>query len=92
MTKLIWNGIEFLEVSDKEADRLVREDKAQSLSDGFVDGLNLKTRAQFRGYSDKMLAARNTRMVAKQEEKVEEQEKEPKKLPEKSGYLSKKVI
>ena len=50
MTTMIWDGNEFLHVDKKEADRLVKEDKAQ-IMDGTVDGLSMKYRREFTGYN-----------------------------------------
>ena len=35
--KLVWNGIEFSEMEDAEADRLAAGNRVQIISDGLVD-------------------------------------------------------
>jgi hypothetical protein len=45
---LIWNGLEFEDVEHAEAERLIKEDKAQ-LADG-LEGTAYKERAEFAGY------------------------------------------
>ena len=50
MTTMIWDGIEFLHVDEKEAKALVKADKAQ-IMDGTVDGLSMKFRHEFTGYN-----------------------------------------
>ncbi len=49
---VIWDGINFLEVTPDVAKELVDQDKAQLL-DGTVDGGSLKYRRQFTGYQPK---------------------------------------
>ena len=47
----IWDGTDFLEVADSEAKRLVKEDKAQDITDlAVVDLFTLKYRRDFTGY------------------------------------------
>ena len=51
MTTMIWDGIEFSHVDEKEAKALVKADKAQ-IMDGTVDGLSMKYRHEFTGYDN----------------------------------------
>ena len=51
MTTMIWDGIEFSHVDEKEAKALVKADKAQ-IMDGTVDGLSMKYRHEFTGYGE----------------------------------------
>lgn len=50
MSTVIWDGIEFLEVEGDVAQVLAKADKAQ-IMEGVIDGLSLKTRDEFTGYS-----------------------------------------
>lgn len=52
---IIWNGLEFLHVDRKEAEQLIKEDKAQDVSK--EDGLSLKYRHQFTGYVTREMRA-----------------------------------
>ena len=65
----IWDGIEFLQIDQIEANRLVKEDKAQ-IMDGTIDGLNMKYRNQFTGY-DVPTPKVETKPEPKPEPKVE---------------------
>lgn len=50
--RTIWDGSEFRQVSKEEADKLVRQDKAQDLTDlPVVASDSLKFRHEFTGYS-----------------------------------------
>lgn len=51
---LIWDGQEFKIVPEAEAERLVREDKAQ-IAEG-LQSTQLKFREEFSGYSNRMMA------------------------------------
>ncbi len=51
---LIWDGIDFRQVTLEEAQKLVNEDKAQILP-AVVDGAALRWRKQFTGYQDRMV-------------------------------------
>lgn len=57
---MIWDGEDFNHVTQDEADRLVKADKAQIL-DGTVDGLGLRYRAEFTGYKTRELRAAGVR-------------------------------
>lgn len=54
---LIWDGEEFKTVDRETADSLKKSDKAQILSDGFIDGMSLKYRSQFTGYKTREMRA-----------------------------------
>jgi len=47
---LIWDGEQYLEVSEEEADKLVKEDKAQNLSHKMLSAMELKRKSAFTGY------------------------------------------
>lgn len=53
----VWDGKEFHQVSEKEAEKLEKEDKVQVIRTGFVDGTWYKTRAQFTGYNTREMRA-----------------------------------
>lgn len=50
--KTVWDGVSFLEVSEDEAEKLVKEDKAQLIFPT-IGGNELKFRKQFTGYEEK---------------------------------------
>ena len=52
---IIWDGLNFLNVDRKEAEQLIKEDKAQDVSK--EDGLSLKYRHQFTGYVTREMRA-----------------------------------
>ena len=53
----IWDGEDFVKVTKKEARRLVKEDKAQDLTEGFIGGAELKFRHEFTGYTTREIRA-----------------------------------
>ena len=53
----IWDGEQFVHVDQATAKKLVKQDKAQILNDGFVSGDSLKYRHQFTGYKTRELRA-----------------------------------
>ena len=59
---VIWNGEEFVQVSEAQAEAMAKADKAQIL-DGTVDGLALKTRKQFTGYKTREIRAEPQKKV-----------------------------
>ena len=65
----IWNGNEFLEVSDKEGKALVKADKAQEIDEVLSGRSNngaYKFRAEFSGYKTReMKAQKRTRKATK---------------------------
>lgn len=56
-TVLIWDGIEFSNVARSKAETMEKEHKCQILTDGFVDGLALKYRHEFKGYATREMRA-----------------------------------
>ncbi len=54
----IWNGNEFLEVSDKQGKALVKADKAQDTEEVLKGNEAYKYRAEFTGYHTRELKAR----------------------------------
>ncbi len=56
----IWDGEEFRDVPLKEANRLVKEDKAQNVSDHLVSATELKFRKEIKGYMTREIRAEPT--------------------------------
>jgi len=53
----IWDGEEFRQVSQEEADELVKQDKAQDLSKEILSATDLKFRKDFKGYMTREVRA-----------------------------------
>lgn len=53
----IWDGIEYRQTSQEEADQLEREDKCQIVSKHIFSATELKFREQFTGYKTRELRA-----------------------------------
>lgn len=53
----VWDGNGFKEIAIEEALRLEKEDKIQILSGKVVDGLSLRKRKEFTGYSTTVVEA-----------------------------------
>lgn len=91
----IWDGEEFLVVTEIQARKLVKADKAQILSDGAIDGTELKTRSEFSGYNNKMMVTGGSAKVAKpikNEDKKPSEENKQKTPPNKKVVSSKKIV
>lgn len=83
----IWDGEEFHHVPRKEAEALVKADKAQILSDGLVDGLSMKYRHEFTGYKTREL---RPKPAAAAPAAVEADESKPKKTGRKKKASKKR--
>ena len=56
-TVTIWDGVQYRQVSEQEAKRLVDKDMAQVMSRGMVGGTEMKFRRDFTGYQTREVRA-----------------------------------